>query len=73
MNSPEDYPWEAAYVSAISEADNSKMIGRITTALQAIDDRLVSSAEIGDLEYQAIREAWKAVAALKSECVDWSV
>jgi hypothetical protein len=72
VNNPTNYPWQTAYVSAVLETDNVKLIGRIADARRAIEDRLISPIEYNGPEHQAIRAAWNGLAALKAERLDRS-
>jgi hypothetical protein len=72
MHNP-NYPWSAAYVSAILETDNTKLIGRIAEARQALENRRAIPARIDETEHLAIKTAWEALAALKAKRLDRSV
>ena len=59
------YSWQAAYLAAVCETDDSLMDGRILEARAAIEQRLLSPIE-GE-EYRAIENAEKALEELKAE------
>ncbi len=59
------YPWQAVYLAAVCETDDSLMDGRILEARAAIEQRLLSPIE-GE-EYRAIENAEKALEELKAE------
>ena len=73
MSNPETYPWQAAYGSAILGTNNSKLIGRIAEARQAIEHRLYNPIEVNSREHLAIQSAWKGLVALENERVEGSV
>jgi hypothetical protein len=62
-----DYLWQAAYMAAVYETDDSLMEGRILEARSAIEERLLSPIE-GE-EYRAIQYAEKALNVLRAERV----
>jgi hypothetical protein len=70
MNNPENYEWQTPYVLAILEPDNAKLVRRIAEARQAIERRLAKPIQIDGPEHLAIKDAWKALAALKAERLD---
>ena len=59
------YPWQAAYLAAVCETDDSLMDGRILEARAALEQRLLSPIE-GE-EYRAIENAEKALEVLRVE------
>ncbi len=59
------YPWQAAYLAAVCETDDSLMDGRILEARSALEQRLLSPIE-GE-EYRAIENAEKALEVLRAE------
>jgi hypothetical protein len=59
------YPWQAAYLEAVCETDDSLMEGRILEARAALEQRLLSPIE-GE-EYRAIENAEKALEVLRAE------
>ena len=59
------YSWQAAYLAAVCETDDSLMDGRILEARAALEQRLLSPIE-GE-EYRAIENAEKALEALRAE------
>jgi hypothetical protein len=60
-----NYLWQAAYLAAVCETDNSLMDGRILEARAALEQRLLSPIE--DEEYRAIENAEKALEVLRVE------
>ncbi len=69
MNNLEDYPWTTAYVSVALESDVSKMIGHIAKAERAIENRLITHAQIDRPEHAAIQAARMGLATMKAEWV----
>jgi hypothetical protein len=65
MRSSLSHAWQAAYVSAVLEADPEKALTLITEAQQAIEQRLMESPTLDGTERQAIKAAWKALAMPK--------
>jgi hypothetical protein len=63
-----NYLWQAAYMAAVYETDDSLMDGRILEARAALDQRLLSPVE-GE-EYRAIKNAERALKVLRAERVD---
>lgn len=61
------YSWQAAYLAAVCETDDSLMDGRILEARSALEQRLLSPIE-GE-EYRAIKNAEKALEVLRAERV----
>ena len=59
------YSWQAAYLAAVCETDDSLMDGRILEARAALEQRLLSPVE-GE-EYRAIENAEKALEELRAE------
>ena len=59
------YPWQAAYLAAVCETDDSLMDGRILEARAALEQRLLSPIE-GE-EYRAIENAENALEVLRTE------
>jgi hypothetical protein len=59
------YSWQAAYLAAVCETDDSLMDGRILEARSALEQRLLSPIE-GE-EYRAVKNAEKALEVLRSE------
>ena len=60
-----NYLWQAAYMAAVYETDDSLMDGRILEARAALEQRLLSPIE-GE-EYRAIENAEKALEVLRDE------
>jgi len=59
------YPWQAAYLAAVCETDDSLKDGRILEARSALEQRLLSPIE-GE-EYRAIENAERALEVLRAE------
>jgi hypothetical protein len=59
------YCWQAAYLTAVCETDDSLMDGRILEARSALEQRLLSPIE-GE-EFRAVENAKKALEVLRSE------
>ena len=66
MDQP-NYLWQAAYMAAVYETDDSLMDGRILEARAALEQRLLSPIE-GE-EYRAIENAERALEVLRAERV----
>jgi hypothetical protein len=64
-----DYLWNAAYMAAVYETDDSLLPGRILEALAAIEQRLLAPSEIDTEELTAIRNAQDGLQSLKAERV----
>jgi hypothetical protein len=62
-----NYLWQAAYMAAVCETDDSLMDGRILEARAALEQRLLSPIE--DEEYRAIKNAERALEVLRAERV----
>ena len=62
-----NYLWQAAYMAAVYETDDSLMQGRILEALAALEQRLLSPIEAHSEEYRAIKNAQAARETLKAE------
>ena len=62
-----NYLWNAAYMAAVYETDDSLMPGRILEALSAIEQRLLTPSEIDTEEFKAIQNAQDGLRALKAE------
>ncbi len=62
-----NYLWQAAYMAAVYETDDSLMQGRIFEALAALEQRLLSPIEAHSEEYRAIKNAQAALETLKAE------
>ena len=60
-----NYLWQAAYMAAVYETDDSLMDGRILEARAALEQRLLSPIE-GE-EYRAIVNAETALEVLRAE------
>jgi hypothetical protein len=60
-----NYLWQAAYMAAVYETDDSLMDGRILEARAALEQRLLSPIE-GE-EYRAVENAEKALEVLRTE------
>ncbi len=60
-----NYLWQAAYMAAVYETDDSLMDGRILEARAALEQRLLSPVE-GE-EYRAIVNAERALEVLRAE------
>jgi 1,6-anhydro-N-acetylmuramate kinase len=74
MSDTSSSPWRTAYVAAIFETDNARMVLKVADARAAITERLNNPIEISKLEYEAIEAARQALGTLKAERVDavWS-
>jgi hypothetical protein len=59
------YSWQAAYLAAVCETDDSLMDGSILEARSALEERLLSPIE-GE-EYRAVKNAKKALEVLRTE------
>jgi hypothetical protein len=66
VSNSETQAWQAAYVSAILEADPEKVSARIVEAQLAIERRLLEGSPPNALEHQGIKAGWNALAALKN-------
>lgn len=64
------YIWQPAYLAAVFETDNSRMLVRIMDAHAAIEQRLLLPVEKDSEEYRELRAAQKALDVLESERVD---
>jgi hypothetical protein len=64
------HAWEAAYLAAVCETNDSMMMGRILEARAAIEQRLLAPIEKDSLEYGELTSAQKALELLKAEGVD---
>ena len=62
-----NYLWQAAYMAAVYETDDSLMDGRILEARAALEQRLLSPIEAE--ECRAIQNAERALEALRAERV----
>jgi hypothetical protein len=62
-----NYLWQAAYMAAVYETDDSLMDGRILEARAALEQRLLSPVE-GE-EYRAVENAEKALEVLRAELI----
>jgi hypothetical protein len=62
--------WRPAYVAAVCETDNSRLMTRIMQAREAIEQRLLLPIDKDSEEYRAINAAQNALDVLKSERVD---
>jgi hypothetical protein len=69
MNSIPLSAWRTAYASALFETEQARMLSRIAEARSAIDERLQSPSEIGEIERKSIEAAQKGLAALGVERV----
>jgi hypothetical protein len=67
MNDLSGYLWQAAYLSAVLETDNSLVPSRIYEALAAIEQRLLSPIETDSIEFRAIEDAQTGLLTLKAE------
>jgi formiminotetrahydrofolate cyclodeaminase len=67
---PPTYVWQPAYLAAVCETDNARMMVRIMEARSAIEQRLLLPIDEDSEEYRAIKAAQKALDVLKSERVD---
>lgn len=63
------YLWQAAYMAAVCETDDEQMSGKILEALAALEQRLLSPAEIDTEELKAIQKAQDSLQDLKAERV----
>jgi hypothetical protein len=57
--------WEAAFLAAVCETDDSRVPGRILEAISAIEERLLSA--IDEDELKAVKGARERLKTLKSE------
>ena len=64
------YAWEAAYLAAVCETNDAKMMSRIPEARVAIEQRLLVPIDGDSPEYRELTAAQKALELLKSERVD---
>ena len=62
--------WRPAYLAAVCETDDSRMMIRIMEARAAIEQRLLLPIDEDSEEYRAIKAAQNALDVLKSERVD---
>lgn len=62
-----DYPWSAAYVSAVLETDFSKMAEKIDRAERAISERAFRGSQIGPDEQRYIDGTIAALQVLRAE------
>jgi hypothetical protein len=62
--------WRPAYVAAVCETDNARMMVRIMEARSAIEQRLLLPIDEDSEEYRAIKAAQHALDVLKCERVD---
>jgi formiminotetrahydrofolate cyclodeaminase len=62
--------WRPAYLAAVCETDDSRMMTRIMEARAAIEQRLLLPIDEDSEEYRAIKAARNALDVLKSERVD---
>jgi hypothetical protein len=62
-----DYLWQAAYLAAVYETDDSLIRGRILEARSAIEERLLSPIDEGELK--ALKSAQEGLEALQAERV----
>lgn len=67
MSNQAPYPWHTAYALALDGTDDTRLLGRVRTALQAIKERLKDPLIIGTPEHGEIETARQALAALKAE------
>ena len=67
MDIPVTYVWQALYLAAVLETDNTAMPARIYEALAAIEQRLLSPIDTGDMEYREIENAQRGLLTLKTE------
>ena len=67
---PSAYTWQAAYLAAVCETDDTRMLVRILEARAAIEQRLLLPIEEDSEEYQELKAAQVALHVLKSERVD---
>jgi hypothetical protein len=65
-----NYLWHPAYRAAACETDDSLMPGRILEAVAAIEQRLLTPAEIDDEELRALKNAQAALQSLRAERVN---
>jgi hypothetical protein len=63
------YAWQQAYLAAVCETDDAKMMGRILEARAAIEQRLLVPIEEDSVEHRDLLAAQKALEVLKSERV----
>lgn len=67
MNSQASYPWAIAYVSAVLEFDNARMVNKIAEAIAAIEERLDSRIDLDEAESAAIASAHESLKVLYTE------
>jgi len=65
-----NYLWHATYMAAVCETDDSLMPGRILEAVSAIEQRLLTPAEIDDEEHRALKNAQVALETLRAKRVN---
>ena len=64
------YIWQPAYLAAVCETNDSRMMVRIMEARAAIEQRLLLPIKEDSEEYRELRAAQNALDVLKSERVD---
>jgi hypothetical protein len=64
------YVWQPAYLAAVGETDDERMMGRILEARAAIEQRLLVPVEKDSAEYRELTAAQRALELLKFERVD---
>jgi hypothetical protein len=64
------YIWQPAYLAAVYETDDAKMMSRILEARAEMEQRLLVPMEQDSAEHREPLAAQKAVELLKSERVD---
>jgi hypothetical protein len=62
--------WRPAYLAAVCETDNSRILTRIMEAREVIEQRLRLPIDEDSEEYRAIKAAQHALDVLKAERVD---
>jgi hypothetical protein len=64
------YTWQVDYIAALLEIEDSKLPRRLHDAVAAIEQRLLSPVEPGIMEGQAIKQAQKVLAVIRTEKLD---
>jgi hypothetical protein len=65
--STNSYPWQELYWHATGETDDTLRLTRITDAMAAIEQRLLSPIADGGREHQEIENAKRGLAILRAE------
>jgi hypothetical protein len=70
MSDTSSSPWRTAYVNAIFETDDARMVLKVADARAAITERLNNPIEISKLEYEAIEAARQGLATMNAKPVE---